>query len=259
MVVIMYQITPVAAFEDNYIWVLCQQDNPSCIVVDPGDAGPVLAFLQQQQKIPAAILITHHHADHTGGITELQQQFPHVRVIGPAMEHSRIPQLTERVSDNQLVEIPQLQLTFTVIAVPGHTLGHIAFYSAPVLFSGDTLFSAGCGRLFEGSPQQMWQSLQTLLALPDSTQIYCTHEYTLANLKFALTVEPDNAALIEYTQRCHDLRLAKQPTLPAGLAKEKQINPFLRCNNKNLQQKWHKDTALALFSWLRASKDQFKS
>ncbi|SEH77972.1 hydroxyacylglutathione hydrolase [Rheinheimera pacifica] len=255
----MYHITPVPAFEDNYIWVLCQQDNPSCIVVDPGDAGPVLAFLQQQQKIPAAILITHHHADHTGGITELQQHFPNVRVIGPAMEHSRIPQLIETVNDNQVVVIPQLDLTFAVIALPGHTLGHIAFYSAPVLFSGDTLFSAGCGRLFEGSPQQMWQSLQKLLALPDSTQIYCTHEYTLANLKFALTVEPDNAALLEYTQRCHDLRLAKQPTLPAELAKEKQINPFLRCTNKNLQQKWQKDSALALFSWLRASKDQFKS
>lgn len=255
----MYQVTPVPAFDDNYIWVLSQQENPCCIVVDPGDAGPVLAFLQQQQKIPVAIFITHHHGDHTGGIAEIKQLFPDVRVIGPAMEYQAIPLLSETVTANQLITIEQLALTFSVIALPGHTLGHIAFYSAPVLFCGDTLFSAGCGRLFEGTPEQMWQSLQKLTALPDSTQIYCTHEYTLSNIKFALTVEPDNAALLEYAQLCQDLRMLKQPTLPAQLAKEKQINPFLRCNNKNLQEKWHKNTALALFSWLRTSKDQFKS
>ncbi|MDP2713937.1 hydroxyacylglutathione hydrolase [Rheinheimera sp.] len=255
----MYQITPIPAFEDNYIWALCQPEHSYCLVVDPGDADVVLQFLAQQQKQLQSILITHHHADHTGGIAKLRHQFPDARVIGPAAEQHLIPSLTEQVKQGDTVSLPPFNLTFDVLDLPGHTLGHIAFYSAPVLFSGDTLFSAGCGRLFEGSPAQMWHSLQKLLALPDNTLIYCTHEYTLANLQFALHVDADNAALVGYTQHCRDLRLAKQPTLPAILANEKQINPFLRCNNKLLQKKWQKDTALALFTMLRAAKDQFKA
>ena len=255
----MFQITPIPAFEDNYIWTLCQPQNKRCLVVDPGESVNVLQHLTKHQLQLDTILITHHHADHTGGITVLKQHYPDVRVIGPAAEQHRIPGLTQTVSDGDKIALAAFELAFEVISVPGHTLGHVAYYSAPVLFCGDTLFSAGCGRLFEGSAEQMWQSLQKLMALPDNTSIYCTHEYTLANIKFALTVEPANTALIEYQQRCIALRLAKQPTLPTTMAQEKQINPFLRCNNKNLQQKWQKNTALALFSWLRASKDQFKS
>ncbi|NRQ43926.1 hydroxyacylglutathione hydrolase [Rheinheimera sp. YQF-2] len=255
----MSQITPIPAFEDNYIWALCQPGHSHCMVVDPGDAEPVLQFLAQQQKQLHSILVTHHHADHTGGIAKLRQLFPDVRVIGPAAGQQRIPQLTEQVKQGDAVSLTEFNLTFDVIALPGHTLDHIAFYSAPVLFCGDTLFSAGCGRLFEGSAAQMWHSLQKLLALPDNTQIFCTHEYTVANLQFALHVDSDNAALSEYSQHCRDLRLKNQPTLPVTLANEKKINPFLRSNNKLLQKKWQKDSALALFTMLRAAKDQFKA
>lgn len=253
----MFQITPIPAFEDNYIWALCQPEHNYCLVVDPGDAEAVLQFLSQQNKQLHTILITHHHHDHTGGIAKLQRQFPNVQIIGPAAEQQRISGLTQTLRDGDTLSLPEFNLQFSAISVPGHTSGHIAYYSAPVLFCGDTLFSAGCGRLFEGTAEQMWQSLQTLMTLPDSTLIYCTHEYTLSNVKFALTVEPANNALIEYQRRCIALRQAQQPTLPSTLLLEKQINPFLRCNNKELQRKWQKNTALVLFGWLRASKDQF--
>lgn len=255
----MFQITPIPAFEDNYIWALCQPDTPYCLVVDPGDADAVLRFLTQHNKQLHTVLITHHHHDHTGGIARLAQLFPQLRIIGPGAEQQRIDGLTEQVQQGDTVHLPELNLQFNVIEVPGHTLGHIAFYSAPVLFCGDTLFSAGCGRLFEGSPAQMWQSLQELAALPDDTQVYCTHEYTLANLKFALFAQPDNAELASYAQHCAQLRQQNKPTLPALLGREKQINPFLRCNNKLLQQHWQQDSALALFTALRAAKDQFKA
>ena len=253
----MHTITPIAAFQDNYIWALCQPDNDLCIVVDPGDAKPVQAFLQQHNKQLAAMLITHHHQDHTGGIAALRQDWPNARVIGPAAEQDKIADLTELVSHNDIITIDNMQLTFTVISVPGHTLGHIAFYSAPVLFCGDTLFSAGCGRLFEGSPKQMLNSLTILAALPDNTQVYCTHEYTLSNLAFAAYAEPDNIAITDYSAKCAKLRQQQQPTLPSTLGIEKQINPFLRCNNKALQQYWQASSALDLFSKIRAAKDQF--
>ena len=255
----MLKITPIPAFEDNYIWALCQPDSPYCVVVDPGDAAPVLDYLKLHNKQLHSILITHHHRDHTGGIATLRQHYPEAEVIGPAAEQQRINGLTQQVADGDIVALGGFGLQFKVIAVPGHTLGHIAYYSAPVLFCGDTLFSAGCGRLFEGSPAQMWQSLQKFLALPDETQVYCTHEYTLANLKFARFAEPDNQIVVAYEQKCLQLRQQNQPTLPVLLADEKQINPFLRCNNKLLQQHWQQDNALALFSTLRAAKDQFKA
>ncbi|MBZ9612012.1 hydroxyacylglutathione hydrolase [Rheinheimera maricola] len=254
----MFQITPIAAFEDNYIWALCQPDHCYCLVVDPGDADAVEQFLTQQNKQLDTILITHHHGDHTGGIAKLRQRFPAVNVIGPAAEHAYIPGLLQLVDDGDTVQLPTFGLQLEVISVPGHTSGHIAYYSAPVLFCGDTLFSAGCGRLFEGTAKQMWQSLQKLIALPDSTLIYCTHEYTLSNIKFALTVEPTNAALIEYQQRCQALRQVQLPTLPTTLALEKQINPFLRCDDTALQTRWRVNSAVALFTLLRASKDQYK-
>jgi len=257
LVTIMLQITPINAFQDNYIWALCQPDNPNCAVVDPGDADAVLRFLAQHNKQLSTILITHHHQDHTGGIQRLKQQFADINVIGPAEEQERIKGLTLLVQHGDVVNLAEFSLKLDVIGVPGHTFGHIAFYSAPVLFCGDTLFSAGCGRLFEGSPAQMWQSLQRLLQLPESTQIYCSHEYTLANIKFALTIEPENSALIAYQGDCQILRQAGLPTLPALLGREKQVNPFLRCNDSGLQHLWQKDSALELFRWLRASKDGF--
>ncbi|WP_372628229.1 hydroxyacylglutathione hydrolase, partial [Arsukibacterium sp.] len=158
-----------------------------------------------------------------------------------------------------IVELSPLTCQFQVIDLPGHTLGHIGFYSEPYLFCGDTLFSAGCGRLFEGSPAQLHHSLQKLAALPEDTEVYCTHEYTLANLRFAVTIEPDNQALLCYQQDCLKLRAQNRPTLPTRLATEKQINPFLRCENKALQRQFQQDNALDLFTRLRAMKDQFKS
>lgn len=252
-------ITPLNAFEDNYIWVLSVSDSPWCILVDPGDATVVSSYLQQTGKKPLAILITHHHKDHTGGVAQLKQLWPNLRVIGPEAEQARIPWLTEAVSDNTLLHFPEINWQCRVIAVPGHTAGHIAFYSAPVLFCGDTLFSAGCGRLFEGTAVQMYQSLQRLAALPDETQIYCTHEYTLANLRFALTIEPDNSDLLNYQQQCMVRRLSEQPTLPTSIALEKKINPFLRCENTHLQQRYHQVSAQDLFTRLRMAKDNFKS
>lgn len=255
----MLSISPLAAFEDNYIWSLCQPDNPFCVVVDPGDAKPVLAFLKKQQKTLYAILITHHHPDHTGGLAELQQAWPDVRIIGPGAEFTKIPLLTEQVKQGDIVELTPFSYQFQVLDLPGHTLGHIGFYAAPYLFCGDTLFSAGCGRLFEGSPAQMYHSLQKLQALDADTELYCTHEYTLANLRFALSVEPENQALVNYQRHCQSLRQVNKPTLPASLATEKLINPFLRCENKALQQDFHQSSALSLFTQLRAMKDQFKS
>ena len=253
----MFQITPIPAFEDNYIWTLCQPQNKRCLVVDPGESVNVLQHLTKHQLQLDTILITHHHADHTGGITVLKQHYPDVRVIGPAAEQHRIPGLTQTVSDGDKIALAAFELAFEVISVPGHTLGHVAYYSAPVLFCGDTLFSAGCGRLFEGTPEQMWHSLNKLSALAEDTQVYCTHEYTIANLKFALSAEPTNTALVEYAGHCAHLRKKNAPTLPSTLKTEKLVNPFLRCDNKVLQQSWQQDSALDLFTALRAAKDQF--
>lgn len=254
----MFQITPLAAFEDNYIWAICQPQSQYCILVDPGDADIALSFLQQQQKELCAVLITHHHADHTGGLATLLKRWPMLRAIGPDAERQRIPLLTEWVNEGDIVDVPQMNTHFRVLDVPGHTAGHIAFYQAPALFCGDTLFSAGCGRLLGGSAEQLFSSLQKLASLPADTQIYCTHEYTLANIKFARQIEPDNKALVEYQQRCQQQRMAGQPTLPATLATELAVNPFLRCNNNELQARWQQESALELFRYLRQQKDQFK-
>ncbi len=259
----MTNIIPLPAFQDNYIWVLSQPDTPWCLVVDPGDASVVTEYLQQTNKQLLAVLITHHHADHTGGLTQLKQQWPALRVIGPAAEQTKIPELTETVVDGDKLEFPQIDQQFNVIAVSGHTAGHIAFYSAPVLFCGDTLFSAGCGRLLEGrfaeSAEKMYQSLQRLAYLPDTTKVYCTHEYTLANLRFALTVEPDNQDLHNYQQWCLIKRQDAEPTLPSNIGLEKKVNPFLRCENRDLQLKFKQSSAQSLFACLRMAKDQFKS
>ena len=181
---------PVRAFRDNYIWVLSDATG-HCLVVDPGDPAPVRDHLNAEKLKPSAILVTHHHPDHTGGVSTLANAFD-IPVFGPARE--TIPAMTHPLDDGDRITVPLMNLSFTVFAVPGHTLGHIAFYTdamdPPILFCGDTLFSAGCGRLFEGTPAQMDTSLQRLAALPDATRVCCTHEYTEANLAFARAVLP---------------------------------------------------------------------
>lgn len=219
-------LLPLPAFTDNYIWML--HDESHAIVVDPGDASPVLHALRTRGLQLQAILVTHHHHDHVGGVAELQAvtQAP---VYGPADEPIALPLQAVHHQEKQ----NWLGLRWQILRVPGHTAGHVAYFAeraddAPLLFCGDTLFSAGCGRLFEGTAAQMLTSLDTLAALPDTTQVCCAHEYTLANLRFACAVEPDNAALQAYQRHCVALRAQQQPTLPSTLATEKAINPFLR-------------------------------
>ena len=219
-------LIPLPAFQDNYLWLL--QDGKRAIVVDPGDASPVLAGLRQASAQLEAILVTHHHMDHTGGVAALREATG-ATVYGPQDEPIPAPCLP--VHDGMVVTT--LDLPFEVIAVPGHTAGHVAYYCAdaggsPLLFCGDTLFSGGCGRLFEGTPAQMLASLQRLAALPDETRVCCAHEYTLSNLRFAREVEPDNPHLAHYTQHCEELRARGLPTLPSTVAQERAINPFLR-------------------------------
>lgn len=216
------------AFSDNYIWMF--HDGHLAAVVDPGDAAPVEAALDTAGLTLAAILVTHHHADHVGGVDRLRSRL-RGPVYGPARE--RIPQPFTPLSQGDRVAV--LGLAFEVLDVPGHTAGHIAYIqrdtaAAPLLFCGDTLFSAGCGRLFEGTPRQMAESLARLNALPGDARVCCTHEYTLSNLRFAAAVEPDNAHIADYTQHCRRRRADGQPTLPSSLALERQVNPFLRCS-----------------------------
>jgi hydroxyacylglutathione hydrolase len=219
----MIQVVPIPAFEDNYLWLLVH--GKSAAVVDPGDAQPVLRYLAQHQLTLCAILCTHHHADHVGGIRELLAQYP-VPVYGPAQE--KIPGRTQAVVEGDCVRLPELGLEFSVIDVPGHTAGHVAYYGAERLFCGDTLFACGCGRLFEGTPQAMHQSLSKLARLPDATLVYCAHEYTLDNIRFAKVVEPDNADLLQREIDDRNSRAQHQPTVPSRLDLEKRTNPFLR-------------------------------
>ena len=220
-------LVPLPAFADNYIWML--QHGHHAIVVDPGDAQPVFDALEHGKLQLAAILVTHHHADHAGGVAALHAATG-ARVFGPARE--RIPEPFTPLAQGDQAEA--LGMRFDVIDIPGHTAGHIAFFwpgdeaSAPLLFCGDTLFSAGCGRLFEGTPAQMLASLDALAALPGDTRVCCGHEYTLSNLRFAQAVEPGNPDLTPYTTQCEAQRALGQPTLPSQLATERKINPFLR-------------------------------
>ncbi len=257
-------LVPLPAFADNYIWML--HDGSHAIVVDPGDAQPVFDALARHKLQLAAILVTHHHADHTGGVGALHAATG-ARVWGPARE--RIPEPYTPLVQGDVAEA--LGLRFEVIDVPGHTAGHIAYFlpaapsQAPLLFCGDTLFSGGCGRLFEGTPAQMLASLDALAALPGDTRVCCAHEYTLSNLRFALAVEPANADLTHYNARCESLRAQGQPTLPSQLATERLINPFLRSREATVLRAVRAHAELAadaaeadVFAALRQWKNDFR-
>lgn len=256
------KIEAIKAFNDNYIWALINEQ--SVALVDPGDAKPCIDFINLNNLTLTAILITHHHADHTGGVKELVAACgDQVSVYGPEnSEYSPIEHLLTQGSECQL---PLLNLSLSVLSLPGHTLDHIAYYSKEHNFvlCGDTLFSGGCGRVFEGSYEQMYQALNKLSELPDNTKIYCTHEYTLANLHFALTVEPENTALVHYFNQVTQLRDNNQITLPTTLAHEKLINPFLRSEQPTVIESAAMYTGekvmagLSTFSAIRQWKDNF--
>jgi hydroxyacylglutathione hydrolase len=223
----MITIIPIPAFADNYIWTLCCEGN--AVVVDPGDAEPVLDYLDHEGFALTAILATHHHNDHVGGVPALVARYG-VPVFGPARES--IPERTWALGEGDEIDVPGLPLRLRVMDIPGHTAGHIAYFGdvsgVPSVFCGDTLFAAGCGRLFEGTPQQMWTSLSALAALPPDTRVYCGHEYTLANIRFALAVEPDSAPLWDRQAREQAKRDRGEPTLPSTIGEERLTNPFLR-------------------------------
>lgn len=260
---IMLHIEPVKAFKDNYLWVFHQQGSTQAVVVDPGDAMPVQHYMQQQGLQLAAILITHHHNDHIGGVSELQKAWQ-VPVYGPASE--KIPQVTRPLQEGDVIDVIGLQ--FRVLAVPGHTLEHIAYFAAdadgsPLVFCGDTLFAAGCGRMFEGTPPMMYASLQKLATLPPTTRVYCTHEYTLSNLNFAKAALHDATAVTNRIISEQRKREQDQPTVPSTIALELATNPFLRCDDPVVlaslasQQNFMQRDPAQVFGALRKWKDNF--
>lgn len=254
----------VPAFSDNYIWLIRQGD--AAVVVDPGDAAPVLAALQAQGLRLAAILLTHHHGDHTGGVLRLLEH-ARVPVYGPASE--TLPHCDHPLREGDRVELPALGIDLRVLDVPGHTAGHIAYHghaalAQPVLFCGDTLFASGCGRLFEGTPAQMHASLVKLMALPADTRVYCAHEYTAANVRFACAVEPANAQSLAWRDAVERLRASGEPTVPTLLGHELAVNPFLRTAQAAVVAAVSNQAGRPLrgevdvFGALRAWKDEFR-
>ncbi len=224
----MLTITPIPAFDDNYVWLFRNPGGQVAAVVDPGDGEPVLEYLKVHGLELGAVLVTHHHGDHTGGVRDLLRVFPGIPVFGPARES--IPVVTRALREGDRVRVPGVDAEFTVMDVPGHTAGHIAFYGEDALFCGDTLFTAGCGRVFDGTAVDLFRSLSRIAALPAKTRIYCAHEYTLDNLGFAKWVEPDNAALLEREKHDRASRASDRPTVPSLLALELETNPFLRAD-----------------------------
>lgn len=264
----MLSITPIPAFSDNYIWCLADAQTGKALIVDPGQAEPVAAFMAQHKLTLDTILITHHHPDHTGGVATLVHQYAPRRVIGPAGSPFKGSADSVHPGD----EVHWQDLAFEVIGVPGHTLDHISFYSSDrvndqgILFCGDTLFVCGCGRLFEGSPGQMRDSLDRLRALPDDTAVYCAHEYTLANLRFARNWLPNDAGLAGFEAECEARRRDGQPTVPSSIGREKALNPFLRWDDASLipvARDYARNNGLptdnenSIFAAIRHGKDHF--
>lgn len=228
----MLNVHPIHAFSDNYIWVIHNQTHAA--VIDPGIASPVIEYLQSKRLQLSAILITHHHHDHTGGNAELFQSF-NVPVYGPHNES--IATVSHLLREGDQVNLEEMSLNLMVLDTPGHTRGHIAYYGSNpfnMVFCGDTLFACGCGRVFEGTAQQMYQSLQKLSQLPGDTLIFCTHEYTLGNIQFAKVVDPKNARLIDFEIAAQELRNRNVPTIPTTLILERKINPFIRCEQQEI-------------------------
>lgn len=256
-------IHPIPAFNDNYIWILTDNDSSQAWVVDPGDAKPVLQYLEANQLDLVGILITHHHPDHTGGVAKLKKQF-NCHVAGPT---HLVKLIDQGLEDGDSIEV--FNRHFQVIATPGHTLDHLCYFGtdekgADILFSGDTLFRGGCGRLFEGTAKQMHESLQKLAQLPKDTLVYCTHEYTLANYSFAISIDENNKKLLQYDLECRDLRAKNLPTIPTKISIEQEVNPFLRSHIEQVSNTAAKqiDQEVAKhiedkFSQIRQAKDSF--
>ena len=257
-----FEITAIPALQDNYIWAI--HDDRHATVVDPGESGPVLAFLKARGLRLGAILCTHRHHDHIGGIATLREVY-NVPVHG--RRHPGNPHITHDLREGDKFKLDSFGIEFDIIEVPGHLDDHIAYLAPEILFCGDVLFGAGCGRNFEGTPAQLHHSLQRLALLPDDTRVYCAHEYTAANLRFALACEPGNPEVHQRAAATQQLRVANQITLPSTIALEKATNPFLRCTQpeiiRTLQQRGLTDTSergvseLAVFTALREWKNHF--
>ena len=230
-------IDPIEAFQDNYIWLIHNDQNS--IIVDPGDAGPVISALERKNLNLVAILITHHHADHIGGVMELQEKYPHIKIFAPQKDKYDFVNISLKNGDE--INIPELQINCKIIEIPGHTRGHIAYYDKKNLFCGDTLFACGCGKIFDGTHEQMYNSLKKISALPKDTKIYCAHEYTKKNITFALSLDPDDTNLKLRKALVSNIK----NTIPSSLEEELKTNPFLKC------------TSLEAFKRLRDLKDQY--
>lgn len=250
----MLHIIPIPAFDDNYIWLLHNQSH--AVVVDPGDALPVIQFLQKNQLSLNAILITHHHSDHIGGVQSLLEYQP-APVYAPQYETFAFKHIAIR--EGATIDLAPVPLQFNVMWLPGHTLGHIAFYNNDYLFCGDTLFSAGCGRLFEGTPAQMLHSLNRLKGLNPATKVFCTHEYTAKNIAFALTLEPSNPELLNRQMAVQQLRQQQLASLPTTIQLELDTNPFLRCNQIEIWRNSHAENhqELSVFTAIRELRNHY--
>ena len=230
-------IDPIEAFQDNYIWLIHNDQNS--IIVDPGDAEPVINALERKNLNLVAIFITHHHADHIGGVMALQEKYPHIKIFAPQKDKYEFVNISLKNGDE--INIPELQINYKIIEIPGHTRGHIAYYDKKNLFCGDTLFACGCGKIFDGTHEQMYNSLKKISALPKDTKIYCAHEYTKKNITFALSLDPDDTNLKLRKALVSNMK----NTIPSSLEEELKTNPFLKC------------TSLEAFKRLRDLKDQY--